>query len=131
MQLTPLQLEIQQRADKTLSFGCIVQVANCAWRKEEWDMYWWHHLMRVGNEKREETSFLEWIITTKEVIESYWHPMNWGRLYSFLYSHNCALEFVTLEQEFKKYNAYQQTVLERPVELQELVLAFLNTLWPL
>jgi len=26
---------------------------------------------------------------------------------------------------------YNKTVLERPVELQELVLAFLNTLWPL
>lgn len=137
MNLTPLQLEIQQQADDTLSFWCIVKPLHKVskapviylWSNNKWTYYW---KTITTNDKFARIEFEDYDIV--------WHPMNWGRL-CYLLS-----KLDTVEQSEKRFASkkalweverrlgnnkeyYQKTVLERPEKLQLLVLAFFKTLW--
>lgn len=134
MQLTPLQLEVQQRSDKTLSFWCILKensfsvIVTSISDDSGLISILRNRVLLVATEQS---------IKLNKTIEVIWHPMNWGRL-CWLYrtsmrrkpDNKIISEFVDLETRFDVvFDCYQQTVLERPIELQELVLAFLKTLW--
>lgn len=187
MQLTPLQLEIQQRADKTLSFGCLLKNIDCTvWYKPmeygtyitarpfAWtgcaifwdnrevvvpnvgtaDMQQWeltvHDIVydityRIEQWKEQKWDFNTWC----KGIEIIWHPISRGRL-CYLYfnlrnskeKRNKFVLWKTNAEVVKIYDnydwlsvffqdnemLYNKTVLERPVELQSLVLSFLKTL---
>lgn len=135
MNLTPLQLQIQQRTDKTLSPNCMIKQDTIAFIVPSIDKEKSGLITILRNGVLLVAS--EQMIELNKTIEIIWHPMNWGRL-SYLYLRNRNYEWV--KDEFNKLKSafwfyehkyIQQTVLERPVELQELVLSFLNTLWPL
>lgn len=68
----------------------------------------------------------------KDEVELLRKPMNWGRL-CYLYNKNFLNADTGIMHELITYFDnnpiyYQQTVLERPTELQELVLKFLSSL---
>lgn len=146
MNLTPLQVEIMKRADKTLSFWCIVNYldkihflvdTNC--------------LVSYDGKRMYENEYDYKYITNKD-YKIIWQPMNWGRLcWLFFWLRSDTEkrnEFVSYKknkqekiEDFRNIwdklslyfsfnpNLYNKTVLERDIETQELVLSFLNTLW--
>lgn len=131
MKLTPLQLEIQQQADKTESFWCIIELNSLIYRLDtRYEIYtyretWEKYIHQEGQWMMHETRCKEYNIV--------WHPMNWGRLcYLAETCQNKSDVNASLQMQFvfrKQYTeCMQQTVLERPVELQQLVLDFLLTL---
>ncbi len=148
--MTELQLKIQKRADKTLSFWCFVWIREYtdeyteAWLNE---MGWQGEtsLIRVGSYDYETDyqNIIEVYESTWEIIEDYidsieiiWHPMNYWRL-CFLLTNDVELNTREWDIEKRKQLQYymdinrwtfQQTILEWPVEMQKLVLGFLETL---
>lgn len=126
MQLTNLQLEIQKLwADKTLSFSCIIL-------SPEWNIY-------------TVTSIINWYVFLKEwtlpftidKIEIIWHPITRWRL-CYLRQTDKSEDTVVnwVKQKMEKWinlcwnfennpELYNQTILERPEELQLLVRDFL------
>lgn len=127
MQLTPLQLEIQQRADRTLSFWCIIQT------KE-----WIARIYKVdGSDPARTLYYIDQkpnVVKRATWLKVIWHRMNRWRLFYLLInpksisqesqdSFDKIVSFLSREPK-----RYQYTVLERPIELQKLVLKFLLTL---
>lgn len=134
MQLTPLQLEIQQRADKTLQLWTIIST------RYDWMCIYIDHSSYIA-QCADWTPRVTWISTNveKEIVTVYGVPMNWGRLCyiakrdrylrlgSWLWEKR--VKWVKIENYFfGNIECYHQTVLERPVELQKLVLEFLISL---
>lgn len=160
MNLTPMQVEIMKRADKTLSFGCLI----CS---ERFD--WVHLSVYISEDKayKDLCSIMTYFdnyatswCNKENIVEIIWHPMNWGRLCYIekqsqfenvwlvnLFSqteqlqtgvwHKRVSEIGKETQKARdkvfmyfhtRMDTFQQTVLERPVELQQLVLDFLLTL---
>lgn len=145
MELTPLQLQIQEYADKTLSFGCIVNVSNDYYPKSSQMIFWWLDKSKdkIRLYKGDGTFDLYgydfsvlftvdylWLEEPMEELVI-WHPMNWGRL-CYLWVMDWFSEkeesYAVIDYFTEHKECYQQTVLERPVELQEVVLKFLVTL---
>lgn len=136
MELTPLQLEIQKLwADKSLNFGCIIEAKFISWSLwyyticELWDYVYW--VVQTWINKWFERVYLESesILDTK--YEIIWHPITYSRL-SYLRSTNQPLSIpswatrnailVSFQNNPELYN---QSILERPEELQLLVRDFL------
>lgn len=144
MQLTEKQLKIQEYADKILSFGCIVQPSFTTRRVKIAKIlaHFWGGDYRVieridtsKNAEEYENDFWHCEFHDYENWSFYiiWHPMNRGRLFYFHKKSNGSSEqFKYFDEMFNYFNqnldCYQQTVLERPEELQDKVIAFLETL---
>lgn len=130
MQLTPLQLQIQERSDKTLSFWCLLDIKTL-WDYDVSDVPYW--VLRAISD----CDFIYWnevfdfLDNTSFKYTIIWHPMNRWRL-CYLYKdikwYNEPWRYMFHYFKQVDNNCCQQTVLERPVELQELVLNFLLTL---
>jgi hypothetical protein len=102
-----------------LSFWCIVKIV-------EWDIvritkcaWWWIYYDNYLD------FFDEWNI--EKII---WHPMTRGRLCFLSETHTEYVREWNSLRDYFMYNSilYQQTVLERPEELQDLVIEFLECL---
>lgn len=141
MQLTEKQLKIQEFADKTLSFGCIV--LRLLHDDEQWNrVYNLCYLLdfeevRIAGQK----NFCMADLVKKEInnetnddrITIIWHPMNRGRLCYLRWINDIDVtnsdERKFMMMTFMDNPKYlQQTVLDRPEELLDLVIAFLDTL---
>jgi hypothetical protein len=148
MNLTQKQLRIQSRADKTLSFGCIITLKQesdyrhnhemiFCWEWDRWDKYFLSNWDDAFNlyPYRFEDLFIEDNEGEAECLHKIiWHPMTRGRL-SYLYlrhrNYDWAKEsFDKLKAMFwfSDHNLIQKTILERPEELQDLVIEFLECL---
>ena len=129
MQLTEKQLKIQERADKTLSLGCIVE--RYKWEYEtfaclkayslylEYAVVDWTHLYK-------ETTTVD----NFQKIKIIWHPMTYSRLLYFMtiYKDCDLLTDHIVEYVLKNPNVLNETVLERPEYLLDRVIDFLDTL---
>ncbi len=142
MQLTPLQLEIQQWSDKTLSFGCVINTHHKR-KPRTWSNKQYTQDIYVSRSTKSYFYYscpIDWPYIGKpryksDTIEVIWHLMGYWRL---CYLFEQRQHYVDMSWEDARANVsnyfqdnflvYQQTVLERPVELQELVLKFLLTL---
>lgn len=133
--MTDLQLKIQQRADKTLSFWCFI-----SW--DNWANKWFECMVRVDYEWWERfivtESWMElwlnaptWYYKKYEII---WHPMNrWRLCYIVRVCHEKKIDhtmFDRVSEYHMKYDSevLQWDVLTRPEDFQKRVLAFLESL---
>mgnify|MGYP007122137901 CR=1 FL=1 len=147
MKLTPLQLEIQKRSDKTLSFGCLVRPLYS--NKEEEIQY----ITWVGTKHLKWCDYIDVVLLTKPCglhSDNYWlqsdidtigHPITRGRLcYLYCTQLNYAIENkkpkIDMMWDFDNMQRYthdkchilQKNIIERPEDFQLLVKAFLDTL---
>lgn len=127
MGLTPLQLECQKLwADKSLSFGCMILMQDDDYDLCIWRITWLHN-------------WLDYVFTTDiwviwEAIENYWHPIRYDRL-CYLYLNSVKIwkisslsvwRFISVQENLESnIELYNQSILERPEELQLLVRDFL------
>lgn len=131
MNLTNLQLQVQEYSDKTLQPWCLIDT------RYDWICVYVdssYYIVDCPDWVRRVTGLSSGV--KKEILANHGNPMNWGRLCYLRSLHTYCGEIRLLDKNFwfmkwemecnKEY--YQQTVLERPVELQELVLEFLLTL---
>lgn len=135
MQLTEKQLKVQQWADKTLSFGCITKYGIYLGKWYEW---WWPNSMWYTHKEEWDTRNIDYprcSLDNCSHLEEYriWHPMDYSRvLYLWLISwlkDKLSFEFSKM-MDYIEENiiVLNQTVLERPEEFIDLVIAFLETL---
>lgn len=139
MNLTKTQLYIQERADKTLSFWCIV------WSKDislYWDIIEYWKVNIVWTFTKDSNSVIKSFCVMNQYTENLhrfnfendvnnytiiWHPMTYGRLMYLARMNDVELPlFEDLFAIFPEY--YQCTLLGRPGELCEMVLKFLESL---
>lgn len=123
MKLTDKQLKIQEYADKTLGFGCLIY-------NEEREQYWYI----VSDENTYLPSIDRWIswYYNNKII---WHPMDYSRL-DYLHRENKDNWYFDHLQAWEEILWYVsdnheillQTVLERSEEFIDLVITFLETL---
>lgn len=133
--MTELQLKIQQRADKELSFWSLLML----------DEKWYKTLTRYVRDERE--GWERFIITEegKEIRlnspkghhcthETIWHPMNrWRLCYIVRVCHEKKVDhtmFDLVSEYHMKYDSevLQWDILTRPEDFQKRVLAFLESL---
>lgn len=141
MQLTEKQLKIQERADKTLSFGCIVQ-PNFSIRKVKiakilahfwgWNYRVIERIDTSTNAEEFEKDFWHCEFSDYENWSFYiiWHLMTYSRLLYFMtiYKDCDLLTDHIVEYVLKNPNVLNETVLERPEYLLDRVIDFLDTL---
>lgn len=144
MQLTDKQLKIMERADKTLSFGCIVQPSFTTRRVKIAKIlaHFWGGDYRVieridtsKNAEEYENDFWHCEFHDYENWSFYiiWHAMNRWRLCYLRWINNTNVRSNSDERKFMMMSMatpeyLQQTVLDRPEELQDKVIAFLESL---
>lgn len=143
MKLTDKQLKIMEWSDKTLSFGCIILQCNRHSRitavQDEED-YFFLQTEMDGNELygSDDDGYLLWwyknlwFETCESLDDIIWHPMTRGRL-CYLYDESgeniVSLGILAeIRVKLKKEKDTHKTVLERSEEVQDLVIAFLETL---
>lgn len=130
LQLTELQLAIQERSDKTIEFWTIV--------KKNWvfGRVYWISKSNIWIDFGD-TSICCWIDSD---YKNHWHPMPYWRLYQ-LYIMYWPLEDSMLWFDIESYwwqwkpksnkhpvDIYSQNILQRPVDFQEKVKKFLDSL---
>lgn len=131
MQLTEKQLKIQEFADKTLSFGCMIM-----FRKHVCKVLWTHKNQFFGDKE-----LIDYIgfpcpldrcsdYVVSDINEIIWHPMTYSRLLYFMtiYKDCDLLTDHIVEYVLKNPNVLNETVLERPEYLLDRVIDFLDTL---
>lgn len=136
MQLSEKQLKVQQRADKTLSFGCIyrrwewyetIYPDPNTWFDENGEL--WETWQDYGLYENSDNDYL----VPKDMREIIWHPMTrWRLCYLWLKwldkdIHNNARSNMMDYME-NNIDIFQQTVIEWDEKFTDLVLAFLETL---
>jgi len=144
MELTDLQYQIQKYSDKTLQYGCLIKYPQewddsvltfCAIYDDTGDTQTLSYL----NPDREMTDEINDFDDSVE-IEVLWKPVDWGWI-CYLYTtrdnddnplewwdrHGYSLRYNLLEYAKQNPIVQTRTVLERPVDLQIIVLDFLKT----
>lgn len=135
MQLTEKQLKIQEFADKTLSFGCIVlHNTGDFYNKYSWQFYTFiektDELLNSHSKKEFYKLKSVKIPIDSEMLQIIWHPMTYSRLLYFMtiYKDCDLLTDHIVEYVLKNPNVLNETVLERPEYLLDRVIDFLDTL---
>lgn len=135
--MTDLQLEIMRLwADKTLGFGCMVGISDTyydAQKNKETNI--WNRVKTLSNDIIEWDYIVIWWTIKNKILQIIWHPITRWRLCYLYWS--MPIQKRT-EEVYEKFNAMQlhfilpdnthllnQTILERPEELQLLVRDFL------
>ena len=82
MNLTPLQREIMQLwADKTLSFGCVVEISDTYYdAKINKETNIWNRIKIIWNDIIEWDYIVVWWIIKNKIIQILWHPITRWRL---------------------------------------------------
>lgn len=137
MELTPLQLKIQKYADRTLSTWCLIYEKIESKR----NVVVYINSFDVEDDTQQDcVNYLSWdqVKTTnwwRLVADNIlWHPMSRGRL-CFLWTIEQNKNFLMNNARnkmtrwfWKNLSMYQKNILERPEEIQKLVMQFLLTL---
>lgn len=140
MNLTPLQLQIQEWSDHSLSFGCIIKPI----LEEDYRMIDNEEYARIMDDEGnievislDEYNKWDWIVYDPTIEKVIWHPMDYGRL---CYLHQTRKGKEVIEDWIKikmkswmdlcfcfedNHELYNQTVLERPIKTQDYVRDFL------
>ena len=131
MNLTPLQLECMQLwADKTLSFGCVVEISDTYYdAKINKETNIWNRIKIIWNDIIEWDYIVVWWIIKNKIIQIFWHPITYSRL--------CYLRFINpissdeklwlkLEYHlFENPELYNQNILDWDETTISMVLDFL------
>jgi len=142
MKLTEKQLECMRLgANKTLSFGCMALVSSKGSAEQHFyyidedlvfsDRNWVEDMCRDPRIRG-----IWWVdVDSKraEIIDIIWHPITRWRL-CYLYQWKQSTETIKIifqinNMLYKQPIMYQQTILDRPEEIIDLVLSFLQSLW--
>lgn len=137
--MTDLQLEIMRLwADKTLSFGCIVEISDTYYDAQKYkETNIWNRVKTLSNDIIEWDYIVIWWTVKNKILQIIWHPITRWRLCYLNNKINIANINIDLAIDISnKFNAietklnnnpslYNKTILERPEETQLLVREFL------